>query len=75
MRSGQPPAPELSGGLRFALQVEAAMTPDHSGEAAKPTRRQASVGSTSYRVISYLRRTFLGLRRGFAQIELSQIYL
>ena len=28
-----------------------------------------------YRVISYLRRTFLGLRRGFAQIELSQIYL
>ena len=28
-----------------------------------------------YRVISYLRRTFLGLRRDFAQIELSQIYL
>ena len=28
-----------------------------------------------YRVIANLRRTFLGLRRDFAQIELSQIYL
>ena len=33
------------------------------------------LGGGVYRVISYLRRIFLGLRRGFAQIELSQIYL
>ena len=33
------------------------------------------LNASEYRVIAKLRRTFLGLRRDFAQIELSQIYL
>ena len=45
----------------------------------QPTFRSLSLltwsGAAEYRVIANLRRTFLGLRRDFAQIEVSQIYL